>query len=87
MKLRFLIKIGGLAFQQTAGLRDLGISIKTNPHAEFIILHGGGAEISKALEAAGRPSRFVDGIRFTHGEDIKVKVLFKGAWWPKLKPL
>lgn len=72
MKPRFLIKIGGLAFQKQDGLHDLAVSIRTNHNAEYILLHGGGAEISQALEAAGRPNRFIDGIRVTHGEDIKI---------------
>jgi acetylglutamate kinase len=35
-------------------------------------VHGGGAEISQALKAAGRETVFVDGMRVTQAEDIQI---------------
>ncbi len=77
---RILIKIGGRAFEGEAGFRELAQAIRKNPEAEIIIVHGGGAEISQALKAAGRESVFVDGMRVTHAEDVKiVEAVLSGA--------
>ncbi len=72
MKSRILIKIGGRAFEGEKGFRELAAAIESQPAAEMIIVHGGGAEISRALKAAGRKTRFVDGIRVTRAADIKI---------------
>jgi acetylglutamate kinase len=72
MKPRILIKIGGRAFEGESGFKDLAAAIKSNPDIEVIIVHGGGAEISQALKKAHRETVFVDGIRVTRAEDIKI---------------
>jgi len=72
MTSRILIKIGGRAFDGEDGFKQLAQAIKKNPEAEVIIVHGGGAEISQALKAAGRETVFVDGMRVTQAEDIKI---------------
>lgn len=72
MKSRILIKIGGRAFEGESGFQDLAAAIQTNPDLEVIIVHGGGAEISEALKKAHRETVFVDGIRVTQAEDIKI---------------
>ena len=72
MKSRILIKIGGRAFDGEDGFRELARAIRGNPEAEVIIVHGGGAEISQALKAAGRETVFVDGMRVTQAEDVQI---------------
>ncbi|MBW2671764.1 MAG: acetylglutamate kinase [Deltaproteobacteria bacterium] len=72
MTSRILIKIGGLAFEGENGFKDLAQAIRSIQHAEIIIVHGGGAEISQALKDADRESVFIDGIRITQAEDIKI---------------
>ncbi len=72
MKSRILIKIGGRAFEGRQGFQELAAAIRQNAPAEIILVHGGGAEISRALKAAGRTTRFVDGIRVTGDADIKI---------------
>lgn len=72
MKQRFLIKIGGLAFEKQEGMLALGAAMAASEDAEFIVLHGGGAEISQALSAAGRLNRFIDGVRVTPREDVEI---------------
>jgi len=72
MKPRILIKIGGLAFKGEDGFKDLAQTIRSIQHVEIIIVHGGGAEISQALKDADRESVFIDGIRITQAEDIKI---------------
>ncbi|UCF92091.1 MAG: hypothetical protein JSW39_28140 [Desulfobacterales bacterium] len=72
MQSRILIKIGGRAFEGQDGFKDLATAIKANRMVEIIIVHGGGAEISQALKNAHRETVFVDGIRVTRAEDIKI---------------
>jgi acetylglutamate kinase len=72
MKSRILIKIGGRAFEDERGFRELAGAIKSSKNTEVIIVHGGGAEISKALKDAGRQTDFIDGIRVTRAADIKI---------------
>jgi len=72
MNTRILIKIGGRAFEDEGGFRELAGAIRANKNAEVIIVHGGGAEISQALKDAGRQTEFIDGIRITRAADIKI---------------
>ncbi len=72
MNTRILIKIGGRAFEGERGFRELAGAIKFNKNTEVIIVHGGGAEISQVLKDAGRKTEFIDGIRMTRAEDIKI---------------
>ena len=72
MKPRILIKIGGRAFEGEQGFKDLAAAIKSFREAEIVIVHGGGAEISQALKEANRKTEFIDGIRVTGAEDIKI---------------
>lgn len=69
---RVLIKIGGRAFEGPDGFRELAEALRQAPAAEVLIVHGGGAEISQALKAAGRESVFVDGMRVTGAEEIAI---------------
>ena len=69
--MRVLIKIGGRAFSGEKGFRELAEAMG-RAKAEFIIVHGGGSEISEALKTAGREIRFVDGIRVTEAEDVEI---------------
>ena len=69
---RVVIKIGGRAFAGEDGFRQLAQGIRNHPEIEVLIVHGGGAEISHALKAAGRPTQFVDGIRVTRSDDIRI---------------
>ena len=72
MTARILIKIGGRAFEGEKGFKDLAAAINSNRNLEIIIVHGGGAEISQALKDAGRETTFIDGIRVTRAEDIRI---------------
>lgn len=72
MSPRLLIKIGGRAFETETGFSELAQAIKTLPNVDIIIVHGGGAEISKSLQDHGRDTRFVDGIRVTQAQDMVI---------------
>ncbi|MCI0495233.1 acetylglutamate kinase [candidate division KSB1 bacterium] len=71
-KKRIVLKIGGRAFENEAGFQSLAQSQKKARHVEFIIVHGGGVEISLALKSANRETVFVDGLRVTTAEDIEI---------------
>ena len=72
MSSRVLIKIGGRAFEGEQGFKELAIAIKSSHELELMIVHGGGAEISQALKDAKRETKFIDGIRVTRAEDIRI---------------
>ncbi|CAB1064983.1 N-acetylglutamate kinase (EC [Olavius sp. associated proteobacterium Delta 1] len=72
MNARILIKIGGRAFEGEQGFKELAGAIKSSHGLELIIVHGGGAEISQALNDAKRETKFIDGIRLTRAEDIRI---------------
>ena len=72
MSRRVLIKIGGCAFEDIESLGGLALAIKSHPYIEFVLVHGGGAEISQALQAANRPTTFIDGVRVTEPEDLDI---------------
>ena len=72
MKRRVLLKIGGQAFQDRKGYEALASALLAATEAAFVIVHGGGAEISEALKAARREFNFIDGIRITRAEDIAI---------------
>jgi len=72
MNTRILIKIGGRAFEDEQGFRELAQAILSAKGVEVIIVHGGGAEISQALKDAGRQTEFIDGIRVTRAADIQI---------------
>ena len=69
---RILLKLGGRAFDSSLTFSELGQAIMNFQNSQFIIVHGGGSEISQALKDAGRQTRFIDGIRVTEQEDIAI---------------
>ena len=71
VKKRILIKIGGRAFADEDGFRELAAAVQ-NVDADVVIVHGGGAEISQALKDAKRETVFVDGVRVTQQEDVDI---------------
>lgn len=71
MKPKILIKIGGRAFADRDGFRELTQAMQS-VHADIALVHGGGSEISQALQEAGREFVFVDGVRATNAEDIEI---------------
>jgi acetylglutamate kinase len=72
MKTRLLIKIGGRAFEGEQGFKELAAAIRSSHDLELILVHGGGADISRALKDAKHETQFIDGIRVTRAEDIRI---------------
>jgi acetylglutamate kinase len=69
---RILIKIGGKVFENGQGLVSLAASIRQADTAQYIIVHGGGVEITQALNQANRPTIFENGLRITAAEDMEI---------------
>ena len=66
-----VIKIGG----STLGHGDTSLSDMVALHARgtnVVVVHGGGAEVSSWLSRLGMESRFVDGLRVTGDEELRV---------------
>ena len=70
----FLIKVGGSAMEDPAVvdtfLKDVVFleAVGINP----VIVHGGGKAISKAMQDSGLEARFINGMRVTDEETIKI---------------
>jgi acetylglutamate kinase len=72
MSQRILIKIGGRAFEDHESLGGLAKAMNSQGEVEFVLVHGGGVEISQALKEANRGTNFIDGVRVTEPEDLKI---------------
>jgi len=72
----FVVKYGGSFMDSQDEAVRTGVAsdvvfleaVEINP----VVVHGGGKRISKALEAAGMESRFVNGLRYTDAESVKL---------------
>ena len=67
-------KYGGSAIDNSVAMRGIlqDLVFLTTVGIRSVLVHGGGPEINRMLAAAGKPSRFVDGLRVTDGEAIRV---------------
>lgn len=67
------IKIGGSTVDAEGLLRELGQSInKLLPSSFPIIVHGGGKDIARHLELLNKEFTFVEGMRITDSEMVKI---------------
>ena len=70
----FVIKSGGTALKRTVSrsqfLQDLLFLSLAGIHP--VLVHGGGAEISDQMRSMGHIPRFVEGLRVTDGQTLKV---------------
>jgi acetylglutamate kinase len=76
-----VVKVGGSVLygselkeqlaQDLCFLSEVGISV--------VVVHGGGKEVTEALEKANRPTKFIDGYRYTSEDDIElIEMIFSG---------
>jgi len=72
-KSRVLIKIGGKAAAAESSLRDLirEMAALRDRH-EFILVHGGGAEVSRVTRIFGLEPVFRDGVRMTSPPEMEI---------------
>jgi acetylglutamate kinase len=66
-----VIKVGGNELDDPAFLKGLSRAVAAFP-GPLVLVHGGGKEISAALDAAGLPVRFVAGLRVTSPEAMAI---------------
>src|SRR5665647_930793 len=67
------IKIGGSTVDAEGLLRELGQSIhKLFPASFPIIVHGGGKDIARHLELLNKEFTFIEGMRVTDSEMVKI---------------
>ena len=72
----FVVKYGGSFMDSPDEAVRTGVAsdvvfleaVEINP----VVVHGGGKRISKALETAGVESRFVNGLRYTDADSVKI---------------
>ena len=69
-----VVKFGGNAMVDDTLKRDFAADVVALLHAGIrpVVVHGGGPQISAALQRAGIPSEFRGGYRFTNTEAIQV---------------
>lgn len=71
---RVLIKYGGSAMEDPQRVDDVlnDIALIRKMGWNLVLVHGGGKAISKAMESSGLKAEFVDGLRVTDPESMKV---------------
>jgi acetylglutamate kinase len=74
-----VVKIGGAALEDASTLRKCAraISELVNDGHRVLVVHGGGAALTRTLNQMGKKSEFVDGLRVTDAEtrDVALMVL------------
>lgn len=67
------IKIGGSTVDTTGLLQELGRSIANLPSDTFpVVVHGGGKDIARHLSLLNREFTFIEGMRVTDSEMVKI---------------
>lgn len=69
-----VVKLGGRAFESAAGRAQLAQRLANLRAAgwKLVIVHGGGAQVTAALAAAGIEARFANGLRVTDEKTLEV---------------
>jgi acetylglutamate kinase len=69
-----VIKLGGSVMEDQDALRHLLIDIVFMESVGMrpVVVHGGGAAISRAMDAAGLKPRFIQGRRYTDDDTLKI---------------
>lgn len=67
-----VVKIGGRVASEKEKTQSLFRDMADSASVSYILVHGGGAEVTSAAARFGIESRFVDGIRFTSPEEMAV---------------
>lgn len=72
-KSRIVVKIGGRAASAEASLRDLVREMaELRDRYDFLLVHGGGAEVSRVTKIFGLEPVFRDGIRMTSDAEMEI---------------
>ena len=77
--MRIVIKIGGAAMDDSDLLHKCALAITEMAREghRIVVVHGGGAALTRTLKQLGKTSEFIDGLRVTDSEtrDVAVMVL------------
>src|SRR5690242_19771349 len=77
--MRVVVKIGGAAIDNAALLHRCARAVADLAAAghQVVLVHGGGAALTRTLKELGKQSEFVNGLRITDAEtrDVAVMVL------------
>jgi acetylglutamate kinase len=66
-----LVKVGGSTLDDPGLIAELADDLVRMQSAHPIVVHGGGKDISRALDRLGKPTEFVDGLRVTDAEAME----------------
>lgn len=81
--MKIVVKIGGAAVEDAETLRKCAHSVAelARDGHRIVVVHGGGAALTRMLERLGKKSEFVDGLRVTDAEtrDMALMVLGGGV--------
>jgi acetylglutamate kinase len=68
-----VVKIGGRAAEDTGRLKELCVEMsELSPKYRFILVHGGGAEVTAVSRALGMEAVFRNGVRQTSAQEMDV---------------
>lgn len=67
-----VVKLGGSILERASAAAFEDIVLLQQAGVKVVLVHGGGAEISRMLDRLGHTSRFVDGLRVTDEETMEV---------------
>ncbi len=74
-----LVKIGGSTLDSPGLISELAEDLVRLGAGRAILVHGGGKDISRALDRLGKPTTFIDGLRVTDAEAIEtVEMVLSG---------
>ena len=76
-----VVKIGGSVLEPGRAADEVldGVAEAWRAGEDLLVVHGGGAELSRWLERLGIASRFVDGLRVTSDEALQVALMVLGG--------
>ncbi|HWH07598.1 MAG TPA: acetylglutamate kinase [Candidatus Thermoplasmatota archaeon] len=69
-----VVKLGGRSIETESGRAQLArrlAQLRASGH-RLVVVHGGGAQVTAAMEATGIEARFVEGLRVTDGKTLEV---------------
>ncbi|MFC2076954.1 acetylglutamate kinase [candidate division KSB1 bacterium] len=67
-----LVKVGGAALDQLELLNELARDITRIEDRSLVLVHGGSLDIKSELDLMNKPFEFVDGLRVTDAETLRV---------------
>lgn len=79
---QLLVKVGGGLLEDKAAVQELAEALAelTTHDVHVVLVHGGGPQLTKAIEHEGHETRFVDGVRYTDEDTLRLaKSVFNGV--------